>query len=128
MPFTTTTPADAYDVLAPDGSEIRFLATLGGASAVHCTLPAGSVSKAVTHRTVEEVWYFVSGTGEVWRKEGETEEVTAVEPGMCLTIPLGTDFQFRADDAGPLVFFIVTLPPWPGEDEAVPVEDHWPFV
>ena len=27
--------------------------------------------------------------------------------------------------AGPLTFFIVTMPPWPGVHEAVRVKDHW---
>ena len=113
------------DDLAPDGSEIRFLAGLKDGSFVHCTLPAGGVSLAVTHKTVEEIWYFVGGHGEVWRKKEKQEEVLEVGPGMCLTIPLGTHFQFRNKGSEPLEFLIVTMPPWPGKDEAVRVEDHW---
>lgn len=107
------------DVLAPDGSEIRFLHHLGCASVVHCTLPVGAVSIPVQHRTVEEVWFFLEGAGQVWRKKGEGEQVLEVSPGMSLTIPLGTQFQFRNTGAEPLEFLITTTPPWPGEDEAV---------
>ena len=115
--------SDSYDVLAPDGSEIRLLHSLAGASVVHCTLPVGAVTAPVRHRTVEEVWYFLAGAGQVWRKQGEREQVLDVTPGHSLTIPLGTDFQFRNTGDVPLEFIIVTAPPWPGEDEAVLVED-----
>ena len=32
----------------------------------------------------------------MWRRQDEREEIVAVAPGVCLTIPLGTHFQFRA--------------------------------
>ncbi len=112
----------AYDALAPDGSEIRLLHSLPGASVVHCALPAGAVSVPVRHRTVEEVWFFLSGAGQVWRRQGEREQVLDVEPGISLTIPLGTVFQFRNTGEVPLEFIIATTPPWPGEDEAVIVD------
>lgn len=108
-----------YDLLAPDGSEIRLLHSLSGASVVHCSLPPGAVSAPVTHRTVEEVWVFLSGEGQVWRKQGERELVLDVHAGCSLTIPLGTAFQFRNTGAVPLEFIIATTPPWPGEDEAI---------
>ena len=43
------------DHLAPDQSEIRELLQVTGASLAHCTLPPNQTTKAVTHRTVEEV-------------------------------------------------------------------------
>ena len=52
--------------------------------------------------------------------------VVAVGPGVCATIPLGTRFQFRASAEAPLAFVAVTMPPWPGEDEAVVVAGRWP--
>lgn len=121
-PFETRTLPEAYDLLAPDGSEIRLLHSLGKASVVHCRLAAGAVSIPVRHRTVEEVWVILAGVGEVWRRQGNREETLAVAPGMSLTIPLGTQFQFRALGDAPLEFLIVTSPPWPGEDEAVLLE------
>jgi mannose-6-phosphate isomerase-like protein (cupin superfamily) len=119
-----TLPASP-DAFAPDGSEVRLLAALKGGSFAHFTLAAGHVSAPVAHRTVEEIWYFVSGVGEVWRKLGDEESVTPVRPGVALTIPLGTHFQFRAG-AETLSFVAVTLPPWPGADEAFPVAGRWP--
>ena len=167
--------AAEYDVLAPDGSEIRLLAQTGRGSMVHCTLPPGRVSVAVAHRTVEEVWYCLEGAGQVWRRlegagqnrrqldgtgkerqlgdtgqdyqrpegagqdrrgqdgasrdwqqPGGVERVVDVAPGVSLSIPVGARFQFRNTGPRPLRFIIVTMPPWPGEQEAYPVPGRWP--
>ena len=80
---------------------------------------------AVRYKTIEEIWYFLEGRGEVWRKQGDREVVVLVKPGVCLTLPTGTHFQFRAFGPGPLVFLCATMPPWPGDDEAVRVADQW---
>lgn len=114
------------DVLAPDGSEIRFLPVLRGGSMVHCRLVPGTVTKAVTHKTVEEFWYVTAGQGRLWRSMGEVEEVVELTPGTAHTIPLGAHFQFCADGYQELAMIIVTMPPWPDMDEAVAVHDHWP--
>ena len=124
--FASASPGEQHDVLAPDGSEIRLLPQVPGGSMVHCTLPPGGVSLAVTHRTVDELWYTLSGAGELWRRQGEREEVADLMPGTAHSIPLGTHFQFRTIGDQPLRFVIVTTPPWPGMDEAVRVPDHWP--
>lgn len=121
----TTRLPDEYTVLAPDGSEIRELVAVKGGSMVHCTLPPGTVSLAVAHRTVEEVWFFLKGRGQVWRKNDERETVVDVEPGSSLTIELGSHFQFRNTGNEDLCFVIVTMPPWSGNDEAVRVQDYW---
>lgn len=113
-------------VVAPDGSEVRPLLGAMRGGMAHCTLPPGAVSLAVRHKTIEELWYVIGGRGEVWRKLGEREEVVAVAPGTCLGIPTGAHFQFRNTGAAPLTFVMATMPPWPGMDEAVRVEDHWP--
>ena len=123
--FETKALGEKPDAIAPDGTAVRLLASLPGSSVAHFELPAGAVSHAVTHRTVEEIWYFVAGVGQLWRRQGETESVVDVRPGVCLTIPLGTDFQFRADPTAPLAFVAATMPPWPGETEAFRVEGRW---
>ncbi|UCH03250.1 MAG: cupin domain-containing protein [Candidatus Bathyarchaeota archaeon] len=94
-------------------------------SMVHCTLQPYATSLAVRHKSVEEIWYFLQGRGEVWRKLRGREEVVSVGPNVCVTIPTGTHFQFRCKGDEPLRFIIVTMPPWPGEDEAVIVEGYW---
>jgi mannose-6-phosphate isomerase-like protein (cupin superfamily) len=139
---------DKYDHLAPDTSEIRILAymkdgemhlppedhgarvplLMKGGLLGHCTFLPRKTSFAVMHQTVQEIWYFVQGKGQVWRKQGDTEEtVVDVEPGTTLTIPTKAHFQFRnvGGDDEPLCFLIQTIPPWPGAQEAIRVEGKW---
>jgi mannose-6-phosphate isomerase-like protein (cupin superfamily) len=122
--------AEHPDATAPDGSEIRFLIDhrhhAQGASVVEATLPPGQVSRSVWHRSVEEVWYILEGCGQVWRCPPDAGpspvESVAVKPGDALTLPTGWRFQFSASPAGPLRFLCITIPPWPGPDEARPAE------
>ncbi len=116
----------ATDYLAPDGSEVRLLVegTRGGTA--HFTLPAGSVSRAVKHRTVEELWYVLGGSGQMWRQPStEPDGLVDLRPGVSLFIPAGTTFQFRAGDGEPLTAIATTMPPWPGENEAEASEGIW---
>ena len=115
----------ARDAVAPDGSDVRVLLGLAGGGMAHFELPAGTTSTPVTHATVEEIWLFLSGRGEMWRKQGQREEIVPVEPGVCITIPLGTHFQFRALGDEALAAVGVTMPPWPGPGEATPVPGKW---
>jgi len=117
-----TTP----DAIAPDGSEVRLLTSLARGSMAHFTLPPGAVTRAVAHRTVEEVWFFVGGRGRVWRRLGGEEVTVDVFPGVSIAIPTGAAFQFRSDGDEPLAIVGVTMPPWPGEAEAYPVDGLWP--
>ena len=112
-------------VQAPDGSDVRVLLALRGGGMAHFHLPAGAVAKAVSHRSVEELWFITAGHGEMWRKQGEREEVVALVPGLCISIPLGTHFQFRASPSESVSAVAVTMPPWPGEEEAIFVEGPW---
>ena len=123
--WQTTRLGPTYDVLAPDGSEIRLLVQTRAGSMVHCTLPPGQVTIAERHTTVEEVWFCTSGNGELWRRSSEAEETIQLQPGAAATIPLGTEFQFRSTGATPLEVVITTMPPWPGADEAVRVDGAW---
>jgi mannose-6-phosphate isomerase-like protein (cupin superfamily) len=117
---------DEPDAIAPDGSEVRILVRLDGGSLAHFSLPPGRVSRPVRHRTVEELWYFVGGRGEMWRRDaGGHESVVDVEPGVSLDIPLGTTFQFRSTGDEPLAAVGTTMPPWPGDDEAEPADGPW---
>lgn len=113
------------DSIAPDGSDVRVLLNLRRGGMAHFELPPGHTSTPVTHKTVEEIWFFLSGRGQMWRKGEAHEEVVDVEAGACLTIPLGTHFQFRSFDDEPLAAIGVTMPPWPGEGEATVVEGKW---
>ena len=114
-----------YALLAPDGSEIRLLSQTLRGSMVHTTLQSGKVSSPVKHRTVEEIWYVLEGRGEIWRKIGLVEDISKMTAGSSLTIPTSTSFQFRNTGDSPLTVLIVTMPPWPGEQEAEASEGRW---
>jgi mannose-6-phosphate isomerase-like protein (cupin superfamily) len=90
------------DVIAPDGCEVRLLATTPRGSMAHFTLGPGQTAHAVAHRTVEEVWYFLSGHGRMWRRLGERSEIAEVAAGISIALPTG-----------------------PGEDEAYFVDGAW---
>ena len=122
--------APQADAAAPDGSAIRLLLDhrhqSHHASMVEVTLPPGQISRPVYHRSVAELWYILDGQGQVWRCPPNLDPATiapvAVQPGDALTIPPGWRFQFSAaaDSPAGLRFLCVTIPPWPGADEAIP--------
>ena len=126
--FDTRELPDEPDLTAPDGSRVRRLLSLAAGSTAHFQLAPLEVSRAGRHRSVQEIWYILAGRGEMWRQDGRREEVATLKPGVCLTIPVGTSFQFRAAEEAPLSAFAVTMPPWPSgsEDEWREVAPHWP--
>src|SRR5579871_5911772 len=115
---------DQYDYLAPDQSEIRLMVNASKGNCAHCLLPAGKTSLAVKHKTVEEIWYIISGNGEMWQKSSDEEKIINLKESVALTIPTGNYFQFRNTGTEPLSIVIVTMPPWPGENEAQSVEGY----
>jgi mannose-6-phosphate isomerase-like protein (cupin superfamily) len=123
--FETKRIRSASDAIAPDGSEVRVLCQSSRGGLAMFSLPPNAVSKAVAHRTVQEVWYIISGTGRMWRKLDEQEEIVELGPGVSLTIPTGTHFQFRCDGDEPLDAIGATMPPWPGESEACLFDGIW---
>lgn len=125
MTFETKQVSGTPDAIAPDGSEVRVLCRTERGSMAQFALPPGTVSRAVAHRTVEEVWCFIAGRGRIWRRYGGQDEITEVGPGTSVSLPIGARFQFRCDGDAALVAVGVTMPPWPGEDEAYAVEGCW---
>jgi mannose-6-phosphate isomerase-like protein (cupin superfamily) len=89
IPFDTKRLPVTRDEVAPDGSDVRILLNVRGGGMAHFELAPGQTSKAVTHRTVEDIWFF--------RSIGEE----------------------------PLSAMGVTMPPWPGEGEAMFVQEKW---
>jgi mannose-6-phosphate isomerase-like protein (cupin superfamily) len=119
--------ARAPDTLAPDGSEIRLLATVAHgatrASLCEVTLAAGAISRPVRHRTIEEIWHVTAGRGRVWRcPPGAATLPVDVTAGDTLVIPRGWAFQFSASPETDLTFLCYASPPWPGPEEAEPVD------
>jgi len=123
--FETTRHGRAPVEAAPDGSRAWPLVRLPGASVAEFELAPGKTARAVVHRTIDEIWYVLAGAGELWRRQGAREESVVLEPGVCLTIPCGTQFQFRAHGVQPLRVLGVCLPPWSGEGEALLADGPW---
>ena len=110
---------------APDGSAIRFLLKGSRGELNHFTLPPHQTSTAVVHRSIEEIWYVLEGKGQIWRKEADNEEVLDLQPGVSFDIPTGARFQFRNTGPEHLSVLIATMPPWPGDNEAIPIPGPW---
>ena len=125
MNFETKRLPPVPDIVAPDGSDVRVLLKTPRGGMAHFELAGGCASQAIRHRTVDEIWFVLSGRGEMWRSRNGREEVVALESGVCVTIPVGTHFQFRAAHGDALTAVGVTMPPWPGPEEAVPVPGKW---
>lgn len=125
MSFVTCLRNNTPDAIAPDGSEVRILATTARGSMAEFLLPPGKISIAVAHHTVEEVWFFTAGQGQLWRKNETAEEIVQIRPGVSISIPIGTHFQFRNDTTENLKAIGTTMPPWPGLEEAYIVKGKW---
>jgi len=111
--------------MALDGSEVRILCELSRGAMAMFTLPPDAISKAVAHRTIEELWCVIRGRGRIWRKIGDREDVTDLVPGVSVAIPTGAQFQFRNDGSQPLDIIAATMPRWPGDGEAYLVDGKW---
>jgi mannose-6-phosphate isomerase-like protein (cupin superfamily) len=94
--------------------------------AVHCTLPAGGAIKACRHKTVAQLWYVLSGKGEMWLAEPSGKEQTfPLSAGVSFVVHLGDSFQFRNVGKEDLQLYIVNTTPWSGPEELIPVKNHW---
>ena len=83
----------------------------------HCILPTGKTSLAVKHKTVDEIWYILSGEGEMWQKSNKAQDLVELKEGRWINYtPTLNHFQFRNKGAESLCIFIVTMPPlaWQG--------------
>lgn len=107
--------------IAPDGSEIRELGDEPAGGLAVCTLPPGHVTRAVRHQTIEELWYVLDGRGELSRRKGvsPTAVVTPLRPGAAVNIEPESVFQFRGTGREDLNILILTMPRWPGPEEAI---------
>jgi mannose-6-phosphate isomerase-like protein (cupin superfamily) len=126
-PFVVTSGL-AVDAIAPDGSEVRFLAGLSRGGMASFSIGPGEVSIAVRHRTVEELWVFTAGRGEIWISPDRdvTTPAVTVHVGDCVRVPVGASFQFRSSPETGLTAVGVTMPPWPGDGEAIRTVGPWP--
>jgi mannose-6-phosphate isomerase-like protein (cupin superfamily) len=113
------------DGRSPAGAEIRFLIENESGGLIHATVPPGQVNRATVHATVSEFWHVLGGRGQIWRRDADGEVMTSLRAGVTIDVPVGTAFQYRCTGAEPLQFLCITMPPWPGNEEASPIEGPW---
>ena len=113
------------DGKSPAGADVRLLIDNGAGHMIHSTVPPGQVNRATVHATVSEFWHVLSGNGDIWRREGGKERITALAPGVSVDIPVGTAFQYRCTGTEPLTFLCISMPPWPGDHEAAHLTGVW---
>ena len=78
---------EAPDAQSPAGAEIRCLMEGATGNMIHPSVPPYQVNRATIHATVSEIWYVLSGRGEISRRKGGTEELAVLEPGVSIDIP-----------------------------------------
>ena len=114
--------ADAPLVVAPDGSDVRVLLRLAGGSMAHFELAPGRVSRAIEHRTVSEIWYVLSGRGEMWRGAARSSRSWPWSPACASRSRPAPGSSSATLGEVPVGAVAVTMPPWPGDEEAIPVD------
>ena len=121
---TSSIPTEAQE-RSPEGAEVRLLMHGETGDIIHSTVPVGQVNRGTVHATVSEFWHVLSGQGRIWRRDGAGEDTAVLEQGVTIDIPVGTAFQYRCDGPETLRFICITMPPWPGHQEATFVEGPW---
>jgi mannose-6-phosphate isomerase-like protein (cupin superfamily) len=123
--FETKQQLPTESKTAPAGSKLISLLKTERGGLSYVTFPPNKVGRAHMNNTVEEIWFFIQGIGEFWRKHGDNEQTVTFGQNTCLTIPPRTHFQYRNLGDEPLVMLIVTMPPFPGDQESVDVKGKW---
>jgi mannose-6-phosphate isomerase-like protein (cupin superfamily) len=105
-PFTTKDGSTIREILAYRNSSIR------SQSLAEAIVPPGITTHAHYHRKAEEIYYILTGSGEV--VVGEAAE--SVKPGDGIAIPPGAPHQIRNTGEEDLVFLCCCLPAYEHED------------
>jgi mannose-6-phosphate isomerase-like protein (cupin superfamily) len=103
-----------------DGSGIRELAgpswtQAENQSLAEATVPPGGSTAQHYHRTIEEIYYFTSGSGRM--RLGDEE--APVKAGDCVVIPPGVEHKIWASDDAPLVLLCACAPAYSDADTVI---------
>jgi mannose-6-phosphate isomerase-like protein (cupin superfamily) len=105
--------------ITADGSSIRELAGPAWTPARHqslaeATLEPGGQTAEHYHPQAEELYYFVSGRGQM--SLGQEDPPQPVQPGDCVVIPPGTPHKLWNTGDGPLVLLCCCAPAYSDAD------------
>ena len=105
-PFTTLDGSTIREIVGPAWTPAR------NQSLAEATVLVGGRTIAHYHRTTEELYYIVSGTGLM--RVGEEER--GVRRGDCVVIPPGAEHKLSNTGAEPLVLLCCCAPAYSDED------------
>jgi len=108
---------DLDSFITLDGSSIRELAgpswtPARNQSLAEATVPVGGATAAHYHRTTEELYYIVSGSGLMRIAEEERD----VRRGDCIVIPPGAEHKLTNTGSEPLILLCCCAPAYSDED------------
>jgi mannose-6-phosphate isomerase-like protein (cupin superfamily) len=100
-----------------DGAQIRSIldrstAPVRNQSLAEATVPPGRATAPHRHPAAEEIYYVLSGRGDLT----VSEETRPVGPADAVLIPPGTRHQVRNNGDEPLVFLCCCAPPYAHDD------------
>ena len=106
--------------VGPDRAIIRELAASRNSSArkqslAEVTIPVGGTVVEHFHKTIEELYYILTGTG-LMKIEDEVREVG---PGDTVIILPGQRHKITNNGQAPLVFLACCSPEWTAEDQVL---------
>jgi len=115
-PWMTVVPKPQPDMISPGGAMVYHLIHVPGGALSRVVVQPGMVSTGGRLEGIEDTFFILSGTGQIWRCESNgpvlREETVALRPGVTVTIPSGVAFQYRSHPEEPLVFLEIVAPGW----------------
>jgi len=115
---------DCEQFITKDGSSIREImaprnSMIEKQSLAEAVVPVGCVTHEHYHATSEEIYYILSGSGEMW-VAGETFQVRG---GDAVALLPGTRHKIRNIGDDKLVFLCICVPPYEHHDTVI-TEDN----
>jgi mannose-6-phosphate isomerase-like protein (cupin superfamily) len=105
-------PARPDETAEDGGTRIRHILKSPAGDLTHAVFRAGGVSGTHHLPELDEAYFVLGGSGEIWRASDERDAVTALHPGRWVAMPAGTKFQYRSNLGTSLIFLVVVLPSW----------------
>jgi mannose-6-phosphate isomerase-like protein (cupin superfamily) len=118
-------PDERAHGVADDGTKLEFLLQTPRGNNYLCKLGPRFVTNAAIAVDVEEIWFFLEGSGVFWLKVDNTEHFFDFGPGTSIYVPQGASLQVRNDTDAQVLAHVTTMPPWPGQSAARLTRGPW---